>query len=570
MGFRQVQAFLLYYPKVESCGMGVSFSQSKYNPVDTIDITLSGQVKTIHTPNIVSNGKKFSLDGEIIFHGDVDRVHHLDVKYEFEPLMAKNELAVKLTRNPFRLSARDYPAYSVCFDMNNRYPIDVHKQFDFDFSTNQKVKADISLSWGQHSTCSNNPGRVQIIGEHQTTEEGRKALKKKWYYRTCLEEKESPEWRNGATPFPATYACYYTMKDLYTIYQYKWTANFEGLEPWMVASYRKLETLVKTGLFPFWKIDLDNSLSRKSEFIYSTSDVDTYSPSVVVKQVFHPLEDTVDLYIQTNRDKNVFKGIKYGIWEWNTEPYNDLTERMSLFGSLRNSHVSSFMETLMKNKLIGSCVANTRNIRTYDNVTYPYNMHNCWTLVSAHCSPVPSYAVFMRKSSKFATDLVPKMDVEIHLGGHELTLKPLTHAKYEIKIDGQDLSLDPHETYYFPSNQKLLRTDSSANQEVPTYKFKIYRWDREYTIEAFMNMVVYYDGNSVKLLAPAHVKGQHCGMCGDFNGDREHELIHPQMCELSSGTEMANAWVREQNDSSCPRKPDCQYSEKLQTVRQTK
>ena len=363
IGFRQVQAFLLYYPKVESCGMGVSFSQSKYNPVDTIDITLSGQVKTIHTPNIVSNGKKFSLDGEIIFHGDVDRVHHLDVKYEFEPLMAKNELAVKLTRNPFRLSARDYPAYSVCFDMNNRYPIDVHKQFDFDFSTNQKVKADISLSWGQHSTCSNNPGRVQIIGEHQTTEEGRKALKNKWYYRTCLEEKESPEWRNGATPFPATYACYYTMKDLYTIYQYKWTANFEGLEPWMVASYRKLETLVKTGLFPFWKIDLDNSLSRKSEFIYSTSDVDTYSPSVVVKQVFHPLEDTVDLYIQTNRDKNVFKGIKYGIWEWNTEPYNDLTERMSLFGSLRNSHVSSFMETLMKNKLVGSCIANTRNIR---------------------------------------------------------------------------------------------------------------------------------------------------------------------------------------------------------------
>jgi hypothetical protein len=51
--------------------------------------------------------------------------------------------------------------------------------------------------------------------------------------------------------------------------------------------------------------------------------------------------------------------------------------------------------------------------RTFDNVTYPYTMHNCWTLVSAHCSPVPSYAVFMRKSSKFATDIVPKMEVEV-------------------------------------------------------------------------------------------------------------------------------------------------------------
>ena len=163
---------------------------------------------------------------------------------------------------------------------------------------------------------------------------------------------------------------------------------------------------------------------------------------------------------------------------------------------------------------------------------------------------------------------------QIHLGGHELTLKPLTHAKYEIKIDGQDLSLDPQETYYFPSNQKLLRTGDAANQDAPSnYKFKIYRWDREYTIEAFMNVDVYYDGNSVKVVAPAHVKGQHCGMCGDFNGDTAGELVHPQMCQLASGTEMAAAWVREQNNDAgaiCPRRPDCRYSEKLLYSRQTK
>jgi purine-cytosine permease-like protein len=48
-------------------------------------------------------------------------------------------------------------------------------------------------------------------------------------------------------------------------------------------------------------------------------------------------------------------------------------------------------------------------------------MHNCWTLVSSHCSPVPSYAVFMKKSSKFATDLVPKMDVEVSYIGSIVT-----------------------------------------------------------------------------------------------------------------------------------------------------
>ena len=366
MGVRQVQYFLLYYPKVESCGVGLAFSQSKYSPVDTVDITLTGQVKTIHTPNKVTNGKKFNLDGEIIFHGDVDRVHHLAIKYEFEPMMAKNELAVKLTRNPFRLSAQDYPAFSVCLDMNNRYPVDAQRSLlNLDFNTNQKVKADLSLSWGQHVACSNNPGRVQILGEHQTTEEGRKALKNKWYYKTCQEDKESVEWKNGATPYPPTKACYYTMRDLYTIYQYKWTANFDGLEPWMVTAYRKLETLVKTGLFAFWKIDLDNSLSKKNDFVYSTSDVDTYSPNIVVKQVFHPQEDTFDLLVQTNREKNVFKGVKLASWDWNTEPYVTYSSQngLSLFTSLRNSHVSSFYTTLMRHNLISSCIANTRTVR---------------------------------------------------------------------------------------------------------------------------------------------------------------------------------------------------------------
>jgi len=567
MGIRQVNAFLLYYPKIESCGIGISYSQSKFNPVDTIDVTFTGQVKNINAPNVISNGQKYSVDGDIIFHGEVDRVHHFDLKFEYEPMMTKNELAFKLTRNPFRLSARDYPAYSICFDMNNRYPVDVYRQLDLDFSVDQKVKADLSLSWGQHSTCSNNPGRVQILGEHQTTEEGRKALKNKWYYRTCMEEKEAPEWKNGASSYPPTKACYYTMKDLYTLYQYKWNANFEGLEPWMVTGYRKLETLVKTGLFPFWKIDLDNSYSKKTDLIYSSSDDDVYSPSVMVKQVFHPQDDTMDLYIQTNRDKNIFKGIKYGLWDWNEEPYITWKESPSLFSSLRNARESTFYTTLMKHNLLGSCVASTKNIRTFDNVTYPYDMHNCWTLVSAHCSPNPSYAVFMRKSPKFANDVVPKMELEIRMGGHQVTMKPITHAKWEIKIDGQELNMDPRQTYYYPSNQKLSRNDQ---EEPAKYKFKIYRWDREYTVDAWMNSWVSFDGNSVKVVAPAHVKGQHCGMCGDFNGSPEHELIHPQMCELKTGTEMANAWVRDMNESTCPRRPECNFNEKLLSARQTK
>ena len=469
MGFRQLHAFVMFYPKVESCGVGLMWSQSKYNPVEKVEIILNGQMKTIAKDDNWMTGDKFAVDAEVIFHGDVDRVHHVSVKYESEPMMTKNELAVKISRNPFRMNAREYPAFSVCLDYHNRYPHDSREQIKFDFNTDQKVKADLSLSWGYHTSCNNNPGKVQILGEHETTQEGKRNLKTTWYYKICMEQRKSPEWT--ATAVPYTDACYYTLIDLYTLRHFKWTATFQNLEPWMVKYYRKVETLVRSGLFPFWELDLEHNIKAESDFLYSTHSLKTYSPVVVVEQVFHPQEENFDMIIQNNRGKNVFKGINYGFWEWSSEPYLQTTQTLPFLSGLRNSHMSSLQMVKLSNNLITDCAATTKSLRTFDNVTYSYEMHNCWTLVSAHCGPIPTYAVFIKKSDKFANDISPKMDVKVYIGGHEVNMKPVTHAKFEINIEGQVVSIDEHEAYYWPSNPKMSRSDSAPDN----YKFKIYR-----------------------------------------------------------------------------------------------
>merc|ERR1719175_190923 len=261
MGIRQIHSFLLYYPRAETCGVALRWSQSKYNPVEKIDIVLTGQVKTLSRPDVFTDGKKFAVDGEIVFHGDVDRVHHVTATYAYEPYMVKNEFAFKITRNPFRINSREYPAFSVCMDYHSRYPFDPKEEFHLDFTTDQKVKADLSLSWGHHTSCSNNPGQVHVISEHQTTHEAKQALKSKWYYQACQKDITSSEWKNSA--FPYTDACIFTAVDLYTLRHFKWTANFQSLEP--------------------WRIEFDNHLSSQTDFLYSTKDVDRYSPVVVVE-----------------------------------------------------------------------------------------------------------------------------------------------------------------------------------------------------------------------------------------------------------------------------------------------
>merc|ERR1711973_333998 len=276
---------------------------------------------------------------------------------------------------------------------------------------------------------------------HQTTHEAKQALKSKWYYQACQKDITSSAWKNSA--FPYTDACIFTAVDLYTLRHFKWTANFQSLEPWMIAAYRKAETLLKTGLFPFWRIEFDNHLSSQTDFLYSTKDVDRYTPVVVVEQVSHPQEEVFDLTVQTNLEKNVFKGVDARLFNWESEPSAFFRDTFTPF--MKSSHISTFGAVLKTNKVIASCQATTETVQTFDNVTYPYDMHNCWTLVSSHCAPNPTYAVFMKKSARFAKDFYPKMDVEVHIGGHE--------------------------TYYWPTNQKLGRSDT-----VPTnYKIKIHR-----------------------------------------------------------------------------------------------
>jgi hypothetical protein len=41
----------------------------------------------------------------------------------------------------------------------------------------------------------------------------------------------------------------------------------------------------------------------------------------------------------------------------------------------------------------------SRNVMSLDNATFSYQPQSCWSLMSAHCAPRPTYAVFTKKSA---------------------------------------------------------------------------------------------------------------------------------------------------------------------------
>jgi len=491
---------------------------------------------------------ELTVTGQVIMDGHTSRKHYINIKYAFEPFMVKNTFEMKITRQPFRLSSREFPPQSLCLDYHSNYPRNPKQEIAIDIHNDQKTRSDMTLSWGQYTNCNNNPGRIQVIAQHQTTVEARRSLEQKWYYTRCLADMKAA---SRGKIMALTDACLYTAMDLYRLRQFKWTVSLNELEPWMISGYKQLEILVKAGLFPFWKVEQDSSLARQAQSVLSSSinNFQPYSPIIVIEQYFHSTDETFDLTIQDTHEKNTFQGVSNDFFRWSNEPYLQLKDPFRM----QSSHVSSIVLGMKKYGILNKCHATPSSILTFDNFTYPYEMHSCWTLVSSHCSPTPSYAVFMKKSSDFPNTV--KMDVEIHVGGYEILVQPLAHAKFDITVEGQKITLDENEVYYWPSNQKYSTYSKNSHTN---YKFKLYRSQKSVHFYSPMNVMVDTDGHYINVLVLAHVKGQHCGMCGDFNGDDHRELIHPEMCLLRDGNEMAAAWAWHQDTTSdCPAKPDC-------------
>eukprot|EP00092_Neocalanus_flemingeri_P063290 GFUD01076531.1.p1 GENE.GFUD01076531.1~~GFUD01076531.1.p1 ORF type:complete len:214 (-),score=53.48 GFUD01076531.1:93-734(-) len=184
------------------------------------------------------------------------------------------------------------------------------------------------------------------------------------------------------------------------------------------------------------------------------------------------------------------------------------------------------------NNIINHCHATSQSVRTYDNVTYPYTMdHSCWTLISSDCYEHPSFAVFIKKTEKAPVGMMA------FIGDQRVELTPTEQNKVQIKINDQDFDLQDNGFLFWPLDQAPVE-----NKVFRNFLFKIIRRQNSYVLDFFPQMMINYDGNSVQVLAGPHVKGQNCGMCGDFNRNTHHEFLDPQMCHLKNGDEMARAW----------------------------
>jgi len=94
------------------------------------------------------------------------------------------------------------------------------------------------------------------------------------------------------------------------------------------------------------------------------------------------------------------------------------------------------------------------------------------------------------------------------IGGHVIDIDANSKT---VLVNGNKISVNDNKEYYH----------KVSSEEV----FKITKWGRSYNIYSFLKVWIVFDGNYVNVVPSPSVKGQHCGLCGNYNRNKYDEMM---------------------------------------------
>jgi hypothetical protein len=173
----------------------------------------------------------------------------------------------------------------------------------------------------------------------------------------------------------------------------------------------------------------------------------------------------------------------------------------------RGSSVHSFSQLIKSGQsgMSGSCSVDGKRVETFDNVEYKAKMTNCYAVLAKDCSDESqgSFAVLMKKTEK---------------SGEEMTLKIVSQQK-EIEIEKKK----NEQEMKVKINGEHIREERRLSEE-----FGIEKHEDGYKIDIEeAGIKVFFDGYWAQIKASGMHLATQCGLCGNYNGDRDDEWRMP-------------------------------------------
>jgi len=377
---------------------------------------------------------------------------------------------IKVELDRAKVTTMGIEPYKICLAYFAKYPSFSKEMFDVDLDNDMKMSGKAKLQYGKGDSCNNAQGIVSVAFEYSTTAEARENLKKKTYYKECMAKKNSPAL-SQKKGLPLSYACMRTAYDASSARKYNFDIKFDKMTDRMKNIISTAKSVVKAAALPTLGLDI------------ADIDANEIGDFMKVDATLKDDDKKADVIITTASG---------------TREINDYPLRLDYTRSLRNLQFKSPAGRLFRMGILKPCQATADTIVTMDNVTLNYDIPSCYTLMSAHCAENPTYAVFIKKNSGGRP-----MAMKAYIGGYAIDIDP---SSGRVKVNGQRVRISDDKEYF-----KMVKK---------TEVFKITKWGTTYNIYSFLKVWIVFDGNYVNVVPAPSVKGQHCGLCGNYDGGK--------------------------------------------------
>jgi len=385
------------------------------------------------------------------------------------------------------------------------------------------VQRDVSFVWGEApaNECPTANAKdistflIRVTGNITDAQRQAAESRDRYPYKQCDQDK-SADGRSGVV-VPFTEACMASVMEYGTPRSYVFDIHYANISPLGMKAMHRMDTIIKAGLAPYWDMHAPHGTIKK----------DHNSGRIEMKVELG--EEAANIHVHTALMHSHYEGV-------------DLLRPLQY--GLRNARVEISKLFAYKTGLTGVCNVAPESVVTFDNVTLRYECPTCYTLISADCSAQPRYAVFAKK-----TDKTLPLAMKIYAGGHFMEFTP-TEGEVEVRANGKVVTVESGKPYILADKDGIIQY------------FRVNKVGEHYYVDVPMLMLSFrYTGDDITNMIPATHRAQHCGMCGDFNGQHARELVAPSGCTMKDASDLARSYVlRDKNCKDSIRVPTCQIS----------
>jgi hypothetical protein len=269
----------------------------------------------------------------------------------------------------------------------------------------------------------------------------------------------------------------------------------------------RVDTMLKASLLPYWSMHAPHGPTATAKKVIGAGHIELK---------LDVNEDDVDLHVHTDVMHSHYENV-------------DILKNLGM--ALRNARLPMSQMFAIKAGFVGICDVAPKAVVTFDNVTMNADLPTCYTLISADCSPTPRYAVFAKKTTGPSLPLA----VKIYAGGHTLELNPVASG-VEVKANDKVVKVENNKPYVLADKDNVI-------QYIVVSKIGA----RYFVQVPVLKLTFRYTGDDITSMIPATHRAQHCGLCGDYNGQFSRELVSPSGCNVKDATDLARSYVLRDN-----------------------